>query len=160
MFFEGATNLEFTRRLARMLATEVHRLTPHLVLNVVVQQATLVEPWSFEWSGQRIEVVKHAPRVDGHQSLLVTDRDLGAHGWGTETYSVVSKPAMIEKNARGGDPVDIAIHEWIHTIEGTVINGRAVPFVDDAEKCGFAGETGADGEPRWTAWYRYCLGAS
>jgi hypothetical protein len=158
LFFEGEENEAFARELATNLATEVRRLAPHITLDVDVRQAVHVAPWPIEWSGRQVRAFQHAPTAPGRQSLLITDRDIGAQGWGTRTCAVVSKPAIEKKKRNGGNPVDIAIHEWIHTLEGTVINGRPVPFADVAEKCGFAGETGPDGELRWDAWYRYCLG--
>ena len=73
-------------------------------------------------------------------------------------YGVVSAQLMRQKVKAGGDPSDILIHEWLHTIQGAVINGRAVPFADDAEKMGFAGVPGPDGELTWHAWYTFALG--
>jgi hypothetical protein len=73
---------------------------------------------------------------------------------------VVSLAAAKAKESNGGDPIDIVIHEWIHTLDGQIIDGRAVPFVDDAGDHGYAGVPGADGEPRWEEWYRRCLGGA
>jgi hypothetical protein len=58
----------------------------------------------------------------------------------------------------GGDVGDILIHEWLHTIQNLPINGRPVPFADDAEKMGFNGLPGSDGKLTWHAWYRFALG--
>src|SRR5207244_5627273 len=94
----------------------------------------------------------------GHQTLLITSDDIQAQGWGWPGSCVVSKGALSSKAVKGGNMADILIHEWIHTIQGKVINARPVPVADDAEKLGFSCTQGADGEPIWHDWYRFALG--
>jgi hypothetical protein len=84
--------------------------------------------------------------------------DIQAQGWGWSGSCVVSKQALNIKAAKGGNTADILIHEWIHTIQGVIMNGRLVPFADDAQKMGFRCTLGADGEPIWHEWYRFALG--
>src|SRR6266536_1430601 len=100
----------------------------------------------------------HASTSPGRQTLLMTDEPIGAQGWGWPGCGVVSIPALNAKRAAGGDIADIVIHEWIHTLQGMIINGRPVPFADDAERLGYTSVTGADGEPTWHAWFRFALG--
>jgi hypothetical protein len=54
---------------------------------------------------------------------------------------------------------DITIHEWLHTIEGQMIQGRSVPYVDSPEAHRFGSTVGADGQATWHDWYRFMLGA-
>jgi hypothetical protein len=161
VFFEGEADEAFARRAKADLVAEVGRLAPHTTLNVDVLPATDTKEWrNKDVQGQWFNAWYHEPSVVGRQSLLITDRDIGAvEGRGTAGYAVVSMKKMVEKERGGGYSVDIVIHEWIHTLCDIEINGHRVPFVDCAKEYDFKCEWGPNGQDRWTAWYRYCLGA-
>ena len=65
---------------------------------------------------------------------------------------------MVRKAAAGGNPADLLIHEWLHTIYGEAINGRTAPDVDDAETAKKMGFVGTPGDLTWHPWYRFVLG--
>jgi hypothetical protein len=136
----------------------VAELAPRVDLEVTVLEAVAIEHAVFDRHGGRRVVPYHGPARAGSQTLLITSDEIGAEGWGWPGCCVVGRQALVRKAAAGGNPADILVHEWLHTICGEVIDGRAVPFVDDAETLGFTSVPGADGEPTWHAWYRYALG--
>jgi len=158
LFIEGGRNRELANRAGDGLRILVARLAPHIVLDVSVLNATDIRRHRFPWGGVERDVPYHAPTSPGRQTLLMTDEPIGAQGWGWPGCGVVSIPALNAKRAAGGDIADIVIHEWIHTLQGMIINGRPVPFADDAERLGYTSVTGADGEPTWHAWFRFALG--
>jgi hypothetical protein len=158
LFFEEEATREFAFEAASGLRQAVARLAPSVDVQVEIHLATNVVPWEFNAEGRAIRIVRHASTSSDRQSLLITDMDLGALGWGTKGSAVVNRQGMEQKAASGGDPIDIVVHEWIHTLEGISINGRPVPFADDATKYGFVAVAGADGQDRWDAWFSYALG--
>lgn len=158
LFYEAVDDELCTHELAACLIATAERLAPSIDLNIHVMKASQVERWPVVVSTGEFQAVRHAPSVPGHQSLLLTRVPLVHYGYGQAGIGVVSMLAAEDKKARGGDPVDIVIHEWIHTLQGIVLNGRPVPFVDDAENFGYHGVPGPDGEPRWEDWNRHCLG--
>jgi len=126
-------------------------LDPPIELSIEVQPAIHVEHANLPY---------HRASQPGLQTMLLTNEQLGAQGWGWSGHCVVNVSLMLDKARRGGDPADILIHEWIHTLQGETINGRVVPFADDAGDQGFVGTMGPDGELRWLPWFRHCLGSS
>jgi hypothetical protein len=160
LFYETDQDEVFAEQVSEGLQKAVGRVAAHVSLVIEHKLATQIEPWDVPWNGQIVHAIKHLPSDASRQSLLIANRYLVAQGFGTPGYCVVSKPRMEGKASAGGDPADISIHEWIHTIEGAVINGRVVPFADDAEKLAFVGAPGPDGELRWDSWFRYALGGS
>jgi hypothetical protein len=160
VFYDDGVDEAFARRAADDLVAEVRRLAPHVALNVEVLPATAVGPWHGHLaSGRGFKAFYHEPSVPDRQSLLITDSDIGDfEGLGTIGYAVVSMPRMIEKERSGGYPVDIVIHEWLHTIEAVSIDGHPVPCVDHAQRYGYAAEQDSAGQWRWPTWYRRCLG--
>lgn len=160
LFYEEAEDEPCAQRLALGLQEAVAQLAPHVALEVFVRPAEHVEAWTVQVPDGEFAAVQHAPIDARHQSLLLTRVGLVHSGYGTAGKCVVSLGAVDTKESNGGDPVDIIIHEWIHTLHGQVLNGRTVPFVDDAEQYGYEGVSGGDGEPRWEAWYRRCLGGA
>jgi len=158
LYFESDGDRDLTERLSAALQQLVRALAPHIALDVHV-----LEAHSFRRnvdSGTGRDVPSHDPSVPGRQTLLITSEDIQAEGWGWPGSCVVSNQALNRKAAKGGNPAEILIHEWIHTVQGEVINGRPVPFADHAEKMGFRPTPGADGEPTWHDWYRFALGGS
>jgi len=131
------------------LLTEL-RLDPPITLSIDVLPATHVE---------RTNLPYHVASRPGRQTMLLTNEPIGAQGWGWPGHCVVNVPLMMDKIRRRGNAADILVHEWIHTIHNATINGRVVPFADDAEKSGFVGTMGPDGELRWLPWFRHCLGS-
>jgi hypothetical protein len=132
----------------------VNDLAPQIALTVHVLKA--YEICRADVGGR--DVPYHPPSASSRQSLLITSEPIGAHGWGWPPCCVVSRGRLEWKAANGGDPADLLIHEWLHTLVGMTINGRPVPFADDAEKLGFSGVPGPDGDDTWHEWYRYALG--
>jgi hypothetical protein len=156
LYFESDGDRDFAERASAALQQLVCEVAPHVALEVHVLEAYSVRR-NFDPSIQR-DVPSHDPSLPGRQTLLITSEDIQAEGRGWGGNCVVSKRALDRKTANGGNPADILIHEWIHTLHGKVINGRQVPFTDDAEKMGFSSTPGADGEPTWHDWYRFALG--
>jgi hypothetical protein len=132
----------------------VSDLAPQIALTVRVLKAR--ETGRTDVGGR--DIPYHAPSMPSRQSLLITSEPIGAQGWGWPPSCVVSRQRLEWKAANGGDPADLLIHEWLHTLAGMTIDGRPVPFADDAETHGFAGTPGPDGDDTWHEWYRYALG--
>ena len=158
LFIEGGRDRDLADRAGDGLRVLVARLAPHIVLDVSVLKATDIRRHRFPWGGVERDVRYHAPTSPDRQTLLMTHEPIGAEGWGWPGCGVVSIQALNAKRAAGGDIADIVIHEWIHTLQGTIINGRPVPFADDAERWGYISVPGADGKPTWHAWFRIALG--
>jgi hypothetical protein len=156
LYFESEDDRALAERASAALKKLVGDIAPHVVLDVTVLQARSISRHRFERGGSHD--VPHHGRP-GRQTLLITREDIHAQGWGWPGSCVVSKQELSAKAASGGDMADILIHEWIHTIQGEMINGKAVPFADDAEKMGFTSTLGGDGRPTWRDWYRFALGA-
>jgi hypothetical protein len=161
IYYERVLDRVFAERVTAALSQLVRELAPHIALNIHLgeAEANSLARTNFEWGGAVRDVPWHKPRLREHQSLLITNEDIGAQGWGWKGACVVSKLALETKAARGGDPADVLIHEWIHTLQGMTINGRDVPFADDAERMGFDHAVGPDGEATWHDWYSFALGA-
>jgi hypothetical protein len=157
LYFENDDH-DLAGRASAALRQLVSELAPNVVLEILILKAQSITRRVFDWGGSRRDVPCHDPSRPGHQTLLITSEDIQAHGWGWPGGCVVSKHALITKAANGGNPADLLIHEWIHTLQGVEINGRPVPFTDCAEEMGFIGIPGADGEPTWHEWYRFALG--
>lgn len=101
----------------------------------------------------------HPPSRSGAQTLLITRNPIdGAEGWGWRGGCVVNAERLKAKAEAGGDIADVLIHEWVHAIHLEVINGRVVPWADDAEKMHFRPEVRGDGQMTWHRWFRYALG--
>ncbi len=158
LFSERGRDRDLADRASNGLRILVAHLAPHIGLDVRVLNATHIRRHRFPWGGVERDVPCHAPTLPGRQTLLMTDEAIGAQGWGWPGCGVVSIPALNAKRSAGGDIADIVIHEWIHTLQGTIINGKPVPFADDAECLGYTSVAGADGEPTWHAWFRFALG--
>jgi len=158
VYFENDDDRDLAERASAALLQLVADVAPHVALEVLLHKADSISRHSFDWGGSRRDVPCHDPVRPDHQSLLITSEDIEAQGWGWPGRCVVSKQALSSKAAKGGNEADILIHEWLHTIQGEIINGRPVPFVDDAEKFGFRCTLGVEGEPTWHGWYRFALG--
>jgi hypothetical protein len=162
VYFESENDRDFAERASGALQQLVGTIAPNVVLlEILTLKANLIRRHSFSWEGGERNVPYHPPSQLGRQTLLITSEDIQAQGWGWPGSCVVSKRELDIKAASGGNPADILIHEWLHSIEGQIINGRPVPFVDDDEQMGlmgFTGSVGTDGEPTWHDWYRYVLG--
>jgi len=60
----------------------------------------------------------------------------------------------------GGNPADITVHEWRHTLEGVIMHGEPLPSPDNSSMHGQfckASGFGPDGQPTWYDWYSYLL---
>jgi hypothetical protein len=158
LYFESDADRVFAERSGRALQQLVSEIAPNLDLDVLVFKAHSITRSKFDWGGSPRDVPSHGPSVPGRQTLLITREDIGAQGWGGPGACVVSKQEVEAKEAKGGNPADLLIHEWLHTLEGQVINGKPVPFADNAEQMGFTGIPGADGQDTWHDWYRFALG--
>lgn len=159
LYYEPDVGLELADRAKESLRALVARIAPHITLDIGVELARGINERKFQWHGTQRCVPYHPPSQAGRQSLLITSRPLDAEGWGWQGACVVSASALNRKEAAGGNMADILIHEWLHSLEEKVINGRPVPFADRAEEHGFAGEQDSQGGLTWHAWYSYALGA-
>jgi hypothetical protein len=164
LYYEHDDDRAFAEAVRVDLIELVRRLAPHLTLEVLVVKASAI---------RRGEADRpyHDAGAPGRQTMLVTREEVGAQGWGwtqedltgrgwgQQGHAVVSTQRMEDKARRGGDPADISIHEWLHTIEGLEIrDGDPVPWVD----CGnlaapFPPTRGPDDEDVWHDWYRHML---
>lgn len=158
VYYESGDDRELAERARTALLELVTKLAPHVALEALVLRASSIRRGTFNWCGSRRDVPYHEPSRPNSQTLLITSEELGAHGWGWPGRCVVSKQALVLKIAEGGNEADLLIHEWLHTIYGEAINGRTVPYVDHADRFGFEGTPGPDGDLTWHAWYRFVLG--
>jgi len=160
LYFETEPDRIPTEQYAASLQTLVSSLAPHVHLLTPVFRADHVVRVCFHWGGVERNVPNVPTSASGTQSLLLTHEDIGAEGWAGPGQGCVSNERLAAKASGRGNPIDILIHEWIHTLEGVSINGRAVPNPDNNADCGFPDPSGigADGVPTWHTWYQYCLG--
>jgi len=159
LYYEQDVGLELADRAKESLRALVARIAPHIALDIGVELATGIKERTIQLKDTLLRVPYHLPSQSGRQSLLITTQPLYAEGRGWQGACVVSASALNEKEGAGGNMADILIHEWIHSLEGNVINGRPVPFADLAEEQGFAPEMDSQGRKTWHAWYRYVLGS-
>jgi hypothetical protein len=158
IYFESDDDRSVADRGAESVRRLVTTLAPHIELQIVVIKYSRICRRHFDWGGADRDVPCHEPSSKGRQTLLITNESLGAEGWGWPGAGVASKQEMEAKAHAGGDVADILLHEWLHTIQNVPINGRPVPFADDAEKMGFKSVPGLDGKPTWHDWFRFALG--
>jgi hypothetical protein len=138
----------------------VKRLAPHVALEIAILEATSVRQESVPDTEGVVHVLPFHPpsRPDTNTLLITHDTIEGREGWGRGGSCVVNVEKLNGRADAGGDVADILIHEWLHTIHDEPINGRPVPWADNAEHKGFTPEIGADGWKTWHRWYRYALG--
>jgi hypothetical protein len=159
LYYEQDVDLDLANRAKELLRALVARIAPHINFNIGAELATDIKEQKFQLHGTPRCIPYHPPSQAGRQSLLITSRLIYAEGWGWKGACVVSASALNRKEAAGGNMAVILIHEWLHSLEGEVINSRTVPFADSAEKHGFAGVPEGQGGLSWHAWYSYALGA-
>jgi len=154
-YYEEPAYANFAAEYAGKLKTLVDALAPHICLTIQILPAKNI----VRWSCCEVNAPKIDPSSRDRQSLLMTEEGLGGYyGFGAaDGYCCVSRLAMQRKLEKGGDPTDILIHEWLHTLCGKMINGECVPFADHAERFGFQGVKGPDGEDTWNEFYRCAL---
>jgi hypothetical protein len=158
LYFEQDGDCTLAEATSAGLWKVVAHLAPHVQLIIEVQKATHIVRSEFEAGGVHHNVPNHNPSISGRQAILITSESIGGEGWAGPGRGVVSKPAIEAKKEAGGDATDILLHEWLHTIEGSVINGRSVPYADHAEQFGFHSVPGGDDQPTWHSWFRFALG--
>ena len=136
----------------------VSLLAPHIALRIDVRKASVIVRFPAPWGATRT-FPSHEPSAAGAQALLITAEDIGAEGIAGPPQGCVSRRAIEGKLAKGADPADLTVHEWLHTIAGTLINGRPVPNPDHHSRFGFPlpSGRGPDGADTWHEWYRYAL---
>lgn len=106
-----------------------------------------------------MDVPNHEPSSPDRQSLIITNEDIQAQGWAGPGRGCLSKQRMKDKASRGGNSANITIHEWLHTIEGLMINGKSIPHPHSNSSYGFPYPSGkdVDGEDTWYEWYKFIL---
>jgi hypothetical protein len=154
IYFEDDSDRALAERSRADLKRIVRDLAPWIALSVDLMKASNTP--QTDVGGRNVPY--HPPSAASHQSLLITSEPIGADGWGWPPSCVVSRQKLEWKTANGGDPADLLVHEWIHTLYGIEINGRAVPNPDSEQGFGFPPVKGGDGEDTWHDWYRYALG--
>lgn len=158
--YYGKGDLDLGERSREALVSLVTRIAPNVELETHVLPARKILRTSFEVEGVRYENVPyHGPGSSGRETLLITPEQIGRDGFGWNGCCVVTRAAILRKAEHRGNPADLLIHEWLHTLYGEEIDGCPIPFVDHAGAFGFSGVRGLDGEDTWHEWYRYMLGA-
>jgi len=162
LFYEKDDDLEFTEAEAQKLRALVSCLAPHIQLRTKVYKATSISTNTLERNDGRVyDIPTHDPIVEGCQTLVVTNTDIGSEGRAGPKKGCVCKSGMEEKTKAGGNSAEITIHEWLHTIAGGEINGRKIPDPHKNSEHGFAEPSGIgpDGAKQWLDWYRHMLRA-
>jgi hypothetical protein len=161
LYYERDSDRAFAEEARAALLVLLSDIAPHVQLDVFVLKAV-----DLIWIGHpfdlgRSNIPNHLPTAEHHQSLLITNADLGPNyeGLAGPGKGCLSKQSMQEKLDQGGDSADISIHEWLHTIEGLKIGGRTLPSPDNNGAYGFgmASGRGGDGKATWHDWYRFIL---
>jgi hypothetical protein len=162
LYYENNCDREFAISEAAKFRAEVTRLAPRVDVGVQVLKTAKIIRARGEVSGEPFDVPNVEPSSHDCQSLLITSEpiklgDRSLQGLAGNPKGCISKPAMEDKTRRGGNSADITIHEWLHTVAGTPLNGHRIPNPDSAQANGFTPTVGPDGEHRWDDWYRYML---
>jgi hypothetical protein len=159
LYYERDSDGALAEDTAKRLTNLLHSLAPHVVLAILVLRADRIVRSRFSYEAASHDVPNHLPTCALHQSLLITNEEIGAAGWAGPGQGCVSKERIAQKVCTGADSADITLHEWLHTIEGLKINGRTVPDPHQNAEFGFPEPSGhdADGGDTWHDWYRYML---
>jgi hypothetical protein len=159
IFYEQSDDRQLSEDVANNLRELVNKLAPHIELQTSVLPATSIEMWRIDRDSSDACGPTHPPTSVDTQTLVVTNREFGSagHGW-AQGRACVSRREMETKARKCGDPTEIVIHEWLHTIVGRIINGRRITNPDQLID-GFTGPSGIrpDGAPQWFDWYRHLL---
>jgi hypothetical protein len=161
LYYERDSDGPFADEARGALLVLLSDIAPHVQLDVFVLKAVDLIWVGHPFDPSRPDIPNHRPTAEHHQSLLITNADLGANyeGLAGPGKGCLSKQRMQEKLDQGGDSADISIHEWLHTIEGLKIGGRTLPSPDNNGAYGFdrASGWGGDGKKTWHDWYRFIL---
>src|SRR5437016_3888345 len=135
-YFEHPGDEELVRELAVGLEQLVAELAPKMKFDVNVLPVAVAEledePCRLEDGGGTYPVKR--PQIQGHQALVLTNQTDRWQGYAGEERGCVTVRRVVAKKEKGGNPVDIVIHEWLHTMYNQDINGWRVPPVHDDKR--------------------------
>ena len=130
----------------------VSDLAPHVQLEIRVLRASGITRSTGTLDGKPYDVPNQQPSSPFHQSLLITSEAIGWQGLAGPVIGCVSEQALRDKMNKGGNPADITVHEWLHTLEGLCIRDGRLPSPDSSglhdQFCKPSGE-GPDSEATW-----------
>jgi hypothetical protein len=157
IYVERVEDSPFAEHVREELVELVREIAPWIELHAeVLGTAGTIARNRVEYQGVSYDAPWCKPSAPGRQTMLLTHDPFppNAEGFGGRVGCVVSVERYEAKAARGESPVDITVHEWLHTIEGETIRARPVPYADDAERFGCE----PDEQGRWLRWFTYALG--
>lgn len=159
VYYEEDADKSFAEAEVKRMKELLKEIAPHLALNAEILKATAIIRSRFDSDGSRHDVPNHKARNPANQTMLITDEELGANGWGGPGACVVNKGKLQWKLDRGANSADISLHEWMHAIAGQRVNGRALDWLHDNPKWGFndADYNDKSGDGVWREWYRFYL---
>lgn len=159
LYYEKDSDKDFANAEAKRMQDTLKQIAPHVTLDIEVLKATEIIRSRFTVDGTRHDVPNHKPKKPNNQTLLITDEEIGASGWGGPGACVVNRRKIQEELDAGDNPANITLHEWLHTIVRMPVNGRRLDWLHDNPAWGFPDADSNDktGDGVWHNWYRFYL---
>lgn len=132
LYYERDSQIHLAEIVSAAHQTLVNHLAPHLQLEIRVSKASQITRSSGNYQGRRYDVPNQQPSSALHQSLLITNEQIGYDGLAGPRVGCVSEQALCDKIRKAGNPADITVHEWPHTLEGVIIRGEPLPSPDSS----------------------------
>ena len=160
LYYERDSQIPLAESVSAAHRSLVNDLAPHVQLEIRVMRANGITRSTGTHNGKAYDVPNQQPSSPSHQSLLITCEAIGWQGLAGPGRGCVNEQALRDKMKNGGDPADITVHEWLHTLEGVIIRGEPLPSPDSSglhDQFRQPSGKGPDGEDTWYEWYAYLL---
>jgi len=160
LYYERDSQIDLAETVSAAHKALVNHLAPHLQLGIRISKACQITRSIGNYCGRAYDVPNQQPSSPLHQSLLITSEPIEWEGLAGPGVGCVSEQAIWDIMKNGGNPADITVHEWLHTLEGVIMHGEPLPSPDNSSMHGQfckASGFGPDGQPTWYDWYSYLL---